>query len=133
MNKKEAKQDYKLNPPPMGVFQVRNLKSEKVFVGSTMNLKGIFNRYESQLKAGNHPNKSLQAAWNEFGAESFAFEILEELSPRANLDSKAELNFLEDLWLEKLQPYGTRGYNEPKKTSEERLRMIAANKLEQLS
>ncbi len=100
MNKKEAKQDYKLNPPPMGVFQVRNLKSEKVFVGSTMNLKGIFNRYESQLKAGNHPNKSLQADWNEFGAESFAFEILEELSPRANLDSKAELNFLVDLWLE---------------------------------
>ncbi len=128
MNKKEAKQDYKLNPPPMGVFQVRNLKSEKVFVGSTMNLKGIFNRYESQLKAGNHPNKSLQADWNEFGAESFAFEILEELSPRANLDSKAELNFLEDLWLEKLQPYETRGYNEPKKTSEERLRMIAANR-----
>jgi hypothetical protein len=39
------------------------------------------------------------------------------------------LEVLEDLWLEKLEPYGERGYNERKKTSEERLRMIAANRL----
>ncbi|MGI8789093.1 MAG: hypothetical protein ACR2HG_15235 [Pyrinomonadaceae bacterium] len=56
------------------------------------------------------------------------YEILEELEPRENLDNKRELNFLEDLWLEKLQPYGERGYNERKLTQEERLRMIAANR-----
>lgn len=112
----------------MGVFQIRNLSNEKVFVGSSVNLKGIFNRYEAQLKMGGHPNKNLQKDWNAQGAENFAFEILEELERRENLDDKAELTFLEDLWLEKLEPYGERGYNERKKTREERLRMIAANK-----
>ena len=131
MNKKEAKQNYKLNPPAMGVFQIRNLTSGKVFVSSTLNLAGIFNRYGFQLKAGNHPNKTLQADWNEFGADNFAFEILEEVFPRENpdYDYKSDVECLEDLWLEKLEPYADKGYNEPKKTREERLQMIAANKL----
>lgn len=114
----------------MGVFQVRNLTNEKVFVGSTMNLPGIFNRYEFALKSGGHPNKSLQKDWNELGADNFVFEVLEEMVPRENpgYDYKEDLEVLEDLWLEKLEPYGDKGYNEPKKTREERLRMIAANR-----
>ena len=112
----------------MGVFQIRNLTNDKVFVSSSTNLAGIFNRHEFQLKMNGHPNKSLQMDWNELGAENFAFEIIEELESRENLDDKAELTFLEDLWLEKLEPYGERGYNERKKTREERLRMISDNK-----
>lgn len=112
----------------MGVFQIRNLSNDKVFVGSTMNLDGILNRHEFQLKSGVHANKELQADWSKLGGESFAFEILEELMPRENLDYKAEVEALEDLWLEKLQPFGDKGYNEPKKTREERLRMISANR-----
>jgi group I intron endonuclease len=128
MNKKDIKREYLETERPMGVFQIRNLSNEKVFVGSSLNLDGILNRHKFALNAGSHQNKALQADWNEHGAENFAFEILEELEPRANLDSKRELAFLEDLWLEKLAPYGARGYNERKMTREERLRMIAANK-----
>jgi group I intron endonuclease len=131
VDKKELKAKYKQTPPPMGVFQIRNLANEKVFVGSSLNLVGIFNRHEFQLKMGGHPNKSLQKDWNEFGGENFAFEVLEEVFPRENpgYDYKSDLEVLEDLWLEKLEPYGEKGYNERKKTSEERLRMIAANRL----
>ena len=130
MNKRELKREYKQNLRPMGVFQIRNTVNEKVFIGSTLNLPGIFNRHEFQLKMGGHPNKILQADWNEFGAENFEFEILEEVFPRENpdYDYAADLEVLEDLWLEKLEPYGERGYNERKKTREERLRMIAANR-----
>lgn len=114
----------------MGVFQIRNLENGKVFVGSTMNLAGIFNRFKFELKTGNHLNKSLQKDWNEFGADNFAFEILEEVFPRENpeYNYKSDVECLEDLWLEKLEPYGDKGYNKPKKTREERLRIIAANK-----
>ena len=35
---------------------------------------------------------------------------------------------MEEMWLEKLEPYGERGYNEKKLTREERLRKIAANR-----
>ena len=128
MNRKELKREYKETPRPMGVFQIRNLKNEKVFVGSTMNLDGIFNRHRFQLNAESHPSNELQKDWNESGAEGFAFEILEELNQRENLDNQAELTFLEDLWLENIEPYGEKGYNVPKKTREERLRMIAAKR-----
>ncbi|MBO0726090.1 MAG: GIY-YIG nuclease family protein, partial [Blastocatellia bacterium] len=62
---------------------------------------------------------------NEFGAEGFAFEILDELTPKDGRDYREELAFLEELWLEKSLPYGDRGYNEKKKSREEMLRLIA--------
>ncbi len=128
MNKKDLKREYKETQQTMGVFQIRNLTNEKVFVGSSLNLDGIFNRHKFALNAGSHQNKALQADWNEFGAENFAFEILEELEPRENLDTKRELEFLEDLWLENKEPYDLKGYNERKMTRGERLRMISANR-----
>ena len=124
MNKKELKREYKQTARPIGVFQIRNLSNEKIFVGSSMNLDGIFNRHRFQLNDGSHQSKELQKDWNESGAENFAFEILEELTPRENLDMPKELEFLEDLWLAQLEPFGEKGYNEPKKTREERLQMI---------
>ncbi len=116
----------------MGIFQIRNEVSGRIFVGSSMDLAAMFNRIRFQLFAGAHPNKELEADWKRLGADKFTFEVLEELVPRedANYDYRADLETLEDLWLEKLQPYGERGYNERKKTSEERLRMIAGQNRE---
>ena len=114
----------------MGIFQIRNEVSGKIFVGSSMDLAAMFNRIRFQLFAGAHPNKELEADWKRLGADKFSFEVLEEVVPREepNYDYKADLETLEDLWLEKLEPYDEKGYNERKKTSEERLRMIAANR-----
>ncbi len=130
MDKADAKREYKLSHRPMGVFQVRNKTNDKVFVDSSLNVPGKINRHEFQLNAGVHPSTSLQADWNQQGSLDFEFEILEDVLPRndQNYDYAADLECLEDLWLEKLEPYGTRGYNERKKTREERLRMIAANR-----
>lgn len=128
MNRKDLKRAYKETLRPTGIFQIRNLQNERVFIGSSLNLDGILNRNRFQLEAGSHPSKDLQRDWNALGAENFEFEVLEEIVPRENLDYKSELEVLEDLWLEKLKPYGEKGYNERKKTREERLRMIAANR-----
>lgn len=130
MDKKAAKLAYKASRRPIGVFQVHNLVNDKIFVGSSMNLDAMFNRIRFQLYAGNHPNKELEADWRQYGTGKFAFEVLEEIFPREdpNYNYEADLETLEDLWLEKLQPYGERGYNERKKTREERLRIIAANR-----
>ena len=114
----------------MGVFQIVNTVNGKVFVDSSTNVPGKINRHKFALGLGSHMSKSLQADWNEFGGEAFEFEVLEDVTPRddPNYDYKSDLEFLEDLWLDKLEPYGELGYNEKKKTSEERLRMIAANR-----
>ena len=111
----------------MGVFLIRNNLSDKVFLGVGLDLQGVINRHTFQLKNGIHPNKQLQTDWNRLGSDNFAFEIVDELTPRADLelDYRAELVFVENLWLEKLQPFGDRGYNEPKLSRAEMLRRIA--------
>ena len=60
-----------------------------------------------------HRNKELRKEWNEYGSDKFVFEILEVVQdtddPNFNLND--ELTLLEQIWLEKLQPFGERGYN----------------------
>jgi hypothetical protein len=114
----------------MGILLIRNNDSDKVFLIASLNLPGAINRHKFQLKSGNHPNKQLQADWNQLGSDAFAFEIVDELTPRADLklDYRAELTSLEDLWLEKLQPFADRGYNVPKLSREARLKLIASKR-----
>jgi hypothetical protein len=130
MDRRAAKLEYKASRRPMGVFQIRNLVDGKIFVGSTLDLTAMFNRIRFQLFAGAHPNKPLETDWRNLGSSKFAFEVLEEIFPREdmNYDYAADLETLEDLWLEKLEPYGDKGYNERKKTREQRLRMISQNR-----
>ena len=111
--RRELIADYRQNPPPMGVFQIRHILSGRIFVVSARNVRGIINSHRFQLRSGSHPNKPLQAEWNASGAEAFAFEVLDELAPvdASGKDASADLADLETLWLEKLAPYGERGYN----------------------
>lgn len=127
---RQLKKEYQQNPPPMGVFLVRNMVNDKVFVGVSQDLHGIINRYRFQLAHGKHPNARLQKDWNEFGSESFTFEILDQLPAQGEpqADYRKELEFLEDLWLDQLQPFDERGYNERKLSTEEKLRRIAARR-----
>jgi hypothetical protein len=130
VDKKSSKLQYKASRPSMGVYLIRNMSNGKLFVGSTLNLRAVFNSIQFKLNAGAHPSKSLEYDWRQYGPGNFEFEVLEEVFPRDNpaYDYASDLETLEDLWLEKLQPFGEKGYNEKKKTREERLRMIAANR-----
>ena len=130
MDKRTAKLDYKLNHRPMGVFQIRNMINDKVFVDSSLNVPGKINRHTFSLKAGLHAAKRLQADWAELGEESFVFEVLENVEPRsdANYNYAADVKTLEALWLDKIQPYGENGYNDRELTRVERLQMIRANR-----
>ena len=113
MGRKELKNKYKETTPPMGIYQIRNRLTGKIFVGSSINLHGIINRNRFQLKAGLHPNKPLQRDFLEVGEVNFAFEILDTLKPpqEGNGDCAEELKTLEQLWLEKLRPQIEIGYN----------------------
>jgi hypothetical protein len=127
--RKQIKQDYKNTPKPMGVFLIRNLVRDKVFLGIGLDLPGIINRHKFQLSQGIHQNTRLQNDWNKLGSRNFAFEILDQLGLASDptVDHEEDLKSLEKLWLEKLQPYGDRGYNEPTLSRAEKLRRIAAN------
>lgn len=116
----------------MGVYSIRNTQNGKVWIDSSIDIPSRMNRYRMQLNSGMHPSMALQTDWKELGSDAFEFETLEPFEPRTdpNYDYALDLEVLEDLWLEKLEPYGEKGYNEKKKTREERLRMIAANRIQ---
>ncbi len=130
---KALKQHYRETPRPTGIFQIRNLTNEKVFVSKSADLTGSLNRHRFELQMGSHQNHALQNDWNEHGATHFAFEILDELAPRdaAPDELKNDLAALETIWLEQLQPFGERGYNDPPKSRCERLQMIMRNRATQ--
>jgi hypothetical protein len=133
-NNKRLKQEYKLAKRPFGIVLIRNTTNDKVLLISGLDIQGIMNRHKFALNAGGHQCKALQKDWNELGLDKFEFEILDQMQPTddPSFDAKRELNFMEEMWLEKLEPYGERGYNEKKLTREERLRKIAANRHESM-
>ena len=118
MDKKALLREYKETPRPMGVYQIRNTVNGKLLVGTSVNLTAILNRHRAALRMGSHQNRELQKDWAEFGAEAFEFEVLDTLTPPERPDYKPsdDLRALEELWLDKLSPFGERGYNpEPKR------------------
>ncbi len=110
--KKELKQQYKEIKTEAGVFQVRNTQNQKVLIDSTRNLKTL-NGKLFQLKNGTYPNPRLTEELQQYGPDAFVFEVLEVLEKPDDpfFDEKDALKKMQAQWLEKLQPYGDRGYN----------------------
>ncbi|MFJ7975632.1 GIY-YIG nuclease family protein [Peribacillus sp. JNUCC 23] len=113
--KKELKQLYKETPIEAGIYQIKNSKNEKIFIGSTRNFKTL-NGVKFTLETGTHNNKVLQEEWTQFGNSAFSIDILETLKKKDDpyFNEKEALLELENKWLEHLQPYGERGYNSKK-------------------
>jgi excinuclease UvrABC nuclease subunit len=113
--KKELKQQYKETPIEAGIYQIKNTENEKIFIGSTRNFKTL-NGVKFSLETGVHINKALQEEWSQFGKDAFSIDVLETLKKKDDpyFKEKEALQKLEEKWLEHLQPYGERGYNEKK-------------------
>lgn len=123
--------EYQERERSMGVYRITNEKNEKVFIGSSNNLDGLWNRERFILDMGTHMNKGLQQDWKQYGADAFHFEIVETYKPEEKLrydykdvrdeegqelagvvrDYKKKVDKLKEQWLEKLQPYGEKGYH----------------------
>lgn len=113
--KKELKQLYKETTIEAGVYQIKNTKNGKIFIGSTPNFKTL-NGLKFMLQNDSHKNKELQEEWKQFGKEAFTIDILEILKKKDEpyYNEKEGLADLEQKWLEQLQPYEERGYNQRK-------------------
>jgi hypothetical protein len=115
VDRKALIRHYKETPRPMGVYRIHNTVMDKSLVGSSRNLPAVLNRERFQLDHGSHPNRALQADWNRLGSATFVIEVLDTLSPadRSTTELADDLVVLEQIWLDKLMPYGDRGYNTP--------------------
>ena len=114
--KKALLREYKETPLPMGVFQIKNNVTGKLLLLKALNLPGIINRHQLELRRGMHRNSQLQADWNQYGETAFSFDILATLKTEEYLPEyyPTAVNDLFEAWLEKLQPFGDAGYNKSK-------------------
>ena len=119
IDRKAAIRHYKETPRAMGVGIVRNTATGRTLVISGVDLPSLLNRHQAQLRLNAHPVKSLQADWIAQKGESFEFEIVDTLEPKEapDYDPRADLEALEELWLEKLGALEPAGYNRPKRRS----------------
>jgi len=90
--------------PPMGVYVIHDQVSGRSRVLSSRNVPGAINRIHFELRLGSHPDKALQSAWREGGAERVRIEVVELLKERADplFDYAQELRLLEQLHGEEL-------------------------------
>ena len=62
----------------IGIYRIRNLINNKVYIGSTKNMKVRWAKHKALLRHNKHQNTHLQSAWNKYGEDAFVFEVIEE-------------------------------------------------------
>ncbi len=92
-----------------GVYEIRNIKNDWVYIGSSNNIHSRWDQHRSGLEKGEHHSTTLQRAWNKYGSDSFEFEILEICSLADQFKAEQE-------WLDDVKPWAAehKGYNEVK-------------------
>jgi len=89
-----------------GIYLIKNIKNNKVYIGSAVNIDKRWSQHKHYLKEGKHHSEHLQKAWNKYGEQSFTFDIIEEVS------NPEHLLAYEQVYLDYYKSYeDDRGYN----------------------
>lgn len=95
-----------------GVYKITNLVNEKIYVGSSKDIKSRWAQHKTKLRDGTHGNPHLQNAWDKYSEENFKFEIIEECDPEVQFER-------EQFYLNELDPFDDNGYNIVRQISKE--------------
>lgn len=63
-----------------GIYTITHLDSNRVYVGSSVNVAKRLKEHLGYLLKGKHHNHKLQRAWNKYGSDSFVFEKIESVA-----------------------------------------------------
>ena len=103
-NRKELVTEYKGRIVTGGVYAIKNTINEKILLLSATDLYGCKNRFEFSKKVNTCTYIRLQQDWNQYGSNSFIFEILDELEKKDNQtveEFKEDIKILFEIWREK--------------------------------
>lgn len=73
----------------MGVYAVRNLADDGVYIGAAADIGARWDRHRAALERSCHPNDALQCAWLRLGAQAFELSVLERVSRSEDLAQAA--------------------------------------------
>lgn len=89
---------------PQGVYQMRNIKNNRIYIGSSQNIYRRWKDHINLLNKNKHHSYKLQYDWNKYGSKYFRLEIIELVKHHKDLFAH------EQKYLDKFKPYET-GYN----------------------
>lgn len=70
------------------IYKIRNVINNKIYIGSTNNIKKRWNNHRSKLNNNLHENQYLQQAWNKYGQDNFEFLIIEEVNDENRIEKE---------------------------------------------
>jgi hypothetical protein len=106
-NRKEIQANYKSRKVIGGICAMKNTVNGKQLVIFTADLQGRKNRFEFSKKSNTCADLKLKDDFKSFGADTFVFEVLEELKKsdaQSDKEFSDDLKALYELWLEKIDP-----------------------------
>src|ERR1700737_5640504 len=83
-----------------GVYRIVHIATGKLYIGSAANIATRWGQHRHMVRHGKHHSAYLQRAWNKYGEQDFAFEVIEKIIPDKCVER-------EQYWIDTLHP----GYN----------------------
>ena len=65
-----------INLKQCGIYQIKCLATNHIYIGSSINMKQRWCMHNSELSRGIHGNQKLQRSWDKHGNRDFKFSIL---------------------------------------------------------
>lgn len=104
-SKKALKAQYKNRTMVGGVFCIRCIADDAVWLRSTTDIQGSKNRLAFSISTNLCPETCMAQAWKSHGAAAFSFEVLETLEKKeaqSDREFSEDIGVLFELWAEKL-------------------------------
>lgn len=87
----------------VGIYCIENIKTNKVYIGQSIDIETRIKRHFRELENGIHHSKHLQRSYDKYGKENFSWRVLEECL-------ESDLDNAEIKWIKTLDSYKN-GYN----------------------
>lgn len=105
-SKKELRDNYKSRTVIGGIYCIKCEENGRMWIKSTKDLKGQKNKFDFSVMTNSCLDNTMNLEWDKFGANTFSFSVLEELTKgdtQTDREFKQDLDLLHELWLEKMK------------------------------
>lgn len=95
----------------IGVYSITNLKTNKLYIGESLDIDKRWINHKNDLLNNQHANYYLQQDFNKFGKSFFKFEVLQEVERDSVTITQSKLLMLENAYIEKYKKENYELYN----------------------
>ncbi len=92
-------------PAVPGIYKITCIANGRFYIGSSVNMRERWDEHQSTLRQNKHRNPKLQRAWDKYGEQAFICDVWEFVLVPELLTAQ------EQYWLDKLKPFGGKGFN----------------------